>query len=124
MRRSSYYIPLLCSLLLFKLCSPELRNGSSDKKYGDGEDDKPENGTDKTAEKAVELLNKIVQHGIEQSKFLTDVQEKRLFNQGITLKKKDPAHFVAVFNKEKDRARELSRYAYASLEASSLLARQ
>ena len=79
---------------------------------------------DDSGRRAEALLNKIVDYGIEQSKFLKDVQERELFDEGLKLDKFNPAHFVGVFNKEKPRARELSEYAYASLEASSLLARQ
>lgn len=73
---------------------------------------------------AEELLKKVVRYGLDQSDFLTDVQEKALYDEGIRLTKRDPAHFVAVFNKQKQRTKELSKLAYASLEASSLLARQ
>lgn len=44
--------------------------------------------------------------------------------QPLRLRKTNPAHFVAIFNKQKKRAKELSQFAYASLEASSLLTRQ
>ena len=77
-----------------------------------------------SAKRATALLNRIVDYGLEQSKFLKDVQERELFDEGLKLDKTNPAHFVGVFNKEKPRARELSEFAYASLEASSLLARQ
>ena len=73
---------------------------------------------------AEELLNEIVQYGLDQSAFLSDVRERHLYEEGVRLKKTNPAHFVAIFNKQKKRAREVSRFAYASLEASALLARQ
>ncbi len=77
-----------------------------------------------SAQKAEELLNEIVQYGIDRSEELANVEEKRLYERGVRLRKTDPAHFVGIFNKQKKRGRELTKYAYAALEASSLLARQ
>ena len=62
--------------------------------------------------------------GLEQSRHLHEVKEKEIYDSGITLKKSDPAHFVAVFNKQTPKAKELSRYGYATLEASRLLTKQ
>ena len=61
---------------------------------------------------------------LEQSRHLHEVKEKEIYDSGITLKKSDPAHFVAVFNKQTPKAKELSRYGYATLEASRLLTKQ
>jgi hypothetical protein len=55
---------------------------------------------------------------------LFDVVEKRIYENGQNLKKSDPAHFVAVFNKQTAKSKELSKYGYATLEASALLTRQ
>ena len=55
---------------------------------------------------------------------LTGRKAYELYEEGVSLKKSNPAHFVGVFNKQKDRAKELSKFGYASLQASSLLARQ
>ena len=55
---------------------------------------------------------------------MTEVKERELYEEGVKLTKRDPAHFVAVFNKQKGRAKEISKYAVASLHASKLLARQ
>ena len=52
------------------------------------------------------------------------VQEKSLYDMGIKLDKSQPAHFVAVFNKQKARSKDMSKYAYATLHASSLLSKQ
>lgn len=82
------------------------------------------NEDESSAVKAEKLLNEIVAYGLEQSEYLTDVTEKELYDGGVTLTKKNPAHFVAVFNKQKSRAKEISKYAVASLHASSVLARQ
>ena len=51
-------------------------------------------------------------------------KEKALYDRGIKLSKSAPAHFVSVFNKQKKRAKNLSKYAYATLHASSLLSKQ
>lgn len=75
-------------------------------------------------EEAEELLNEIVNFGLDQSNRLENVRERELYEEGVTLKKSQPAHFLGIFNKQKDRARELSKFGYASLQASSLLARQ
>ncbi len=77
-----------------------------------------------TAQKADQLLNDIVNYGLEQSDELSNVHERILYEEGIHLHKSNPAHFVAIFNRQKARGRELSKFAYAALEASSLLARQ
>ena len=52
------------------------------------------------------------------------LQEKSLYDMGIKLDKSQPAHFVAVFNKQKARAKDMSKFAYATLHASSLLSKQ
>ena len=79
---------------------------------------------DVNPEEAEELLNEIVNFGLDQSNRLENVRERELYEEGVSLKKSNPAHFVGVFNKQKDRAKELSKFGYASLQASSLLARQ
>ena len=77
-----------------------------------------------SARTSEELLNDITTFGLERSRYLYEIKEKRIYDNGIRLKKTDPAHFVAVFNKQTPRAKELSRYGYATLEASSLLTKQ
>ena len=77
-----------------------------------------------SARTSEELLNDITSYGLERSRYLYEIKEKRIYEHGISLKKTDPAHFVAVFNKQTPRAKELSRYGYATLEASSLLTKQ
>ena len=77
-----------------------------------------------SARTSEELLNDITTFGLERSRYLYEIKEKRIYDSGIRLKKTDPAHFVAVFNKQTPRAKELSRYGYATLEASSLLTKQ
>ncbi len=77
-----------------------------------------------TAEKAEALLNEIVRYGIDRSEELSEVEERELYDRGVRLTKANPAHFVGIFNKQKERGRELAKYAYAALEASSLLAKQ
>ena len=76
------------------------------------------------AKSSQEILNDIVNYGLDRTRYLVDVLERKIYEEGISLNKKDPAHFVAVFNKQTDKAKELSRYGYATLEASSLLTKQ
>ena len=71
-----------------------------------------------------DILNEIVNFGLDQSRYLFDVQEKRIYDKGLSLKKSDPGHFVGVFNKQSQRAKDLSKYGYATLQASSLLSKQ
>ena len=53
-----------------------------------------------------------------------EVQERELYEKGITLDKSQPGHFVSVFNKQHKMSKQLSTYAYATLQASSLLSKQ
>ena len=55
---------------------------------------------------------------------MVDILERKLYDEGQSLSKADPAHFVGVFNKQTTKAKELSKYGYATLEASSLLTKQ
>ena len=71
-----------------------------------------------------DILNEIVNFGLDQSRFLFDVQEKRIYDNGLSVKKNDPAHFVGVFNRQSQRAKDLSKYGYATLQASTLLSKQ
>jgi hypothetical protein len=71
-----------------------------------------------------ELLENVIEFGLNQSAYLQLVQEKDLFTKGVSLNKRQPAHFVSVFNKQQKEAKMLSRYAYATLQASSLLSKQ
>ncbi|XP_023335820.1 chorion peroxidase [Eurytemora carolleeae] len=74
--------------------------------------------------KHAQLLEKVIRFGLNQSEYLITVQEKALYDKGIVLNKSEPAHFVSVFNKQKKRSKNLSKYAYATLHASSLLSQQ
>ena len=53
-----------------------------------------------------------------------EVQERELYERGMTLDKSQPGHFVSVFNKQLKKSKQLSTYAYATLQASSLLSKQ
>ena len=104
---------VLAVLVIFKQCSAQSgRTGRSLRSFKT------------SARTSEELLNDIVTFGLEQSRHLHEVKEKEIYESGITLKKSDPAHFVAVFNKQTPKAKELSRYGYATLEASRLLTKQ
>ena len=71
-----------------------------------------------------EILNDIVNFGLDRTRYLVEVLERKIYENGLALKKTDPAHFVAVFNKQTAKAKDLARYGYATLEASALLTKQ
>ena len=71
-----------------------------------------------------EILNDIVNYGLDRTRYLVDVLERKIYENGLNLQKSDPAHFLGVFNKQTDKSKNLSRYGYATLEASTLLTRQ
>ena len=70
------------------------------------------------------ILPDIVNYGLDRTRYLVDILERKIYEEGQALSKADPAHFVAVFNKQTSKAKELSKYGYATLEASSLLTKQ
>lgn len=70
------------------------------------------------------LLETVLEHGLNASQHLIEVQEKELYDQGAVLTKSQPAHFLSVFNKQRPQSKLLSKYAYATLLASSLLSRR
>ena len=76
------------------------------------------------AKNSQEILNDIVNYGLDRTRYLVDVLEKKIYENGLNLQKSDPAHFLGVFNKQTDKSKNLSRYGYATLEASALLTRQ
>lgn len=76
------------------------------------------------AKNSQEILNDIVNYGLDRTRYLVDVLERKIYENGLNLQKSDPAHFLGVFNKQRDRSKNLSRYGYATLEASTLLTRQ
>lgn len=71
-----------------------------------------------------ELLENVIEFGLNQSKYLQQVQERDLWAKGVSVTKAQPAHFVSVFNKQQKESKMLSQYAYAALQASSLLSKQ
>ena len=71
-----------------------------------------------------ELLETVIEFGLNRSSHLVEVQEKELYYKGMTLDKSQPGHFVSVFNKQHKKSKQLSTYAYATLQASSLLSKQ
>lgn len=117
--RSQDLAVFLCFCLSIQPCVSEIYQGH----YASANSsDSNTNTVD--SKQAEQILNDIVSFGIDQSDRLENVRERQLFEQGVTLKKSNPAHFVGIFNKQKPKARELSSIGYASLQASSLLARQ
>ena len=71
-----------------------------------------------------ELLENVIEFGLNRSSHLVTVQEKELYDKGITLDKSQPGHFVSVFNKQQKKSKMLSQFAYATLQASRLLSKQ
>jgi len=86
--------------------------------------DTPASQDSTTEERAELLLRDIVKRGIDASEELSEVEEKKLYERGVRLNKANPGYFVGIFNRQKERGREISKFAYASLEASNLLAQQ
>jgi len=70
------------------------------------------------------LLETVLEHGLNASQHLIEVQEEELYYKGAFVRKSEPAHFLSVFNKQKPQSKLLSKYAYASLHASGLLSRR
>ena len=71
-----------------------------------------------------ELLENVIEFGLNRSTHLIEVQEKELYDKGMTLDKSQPGHYVSAFNKQHKKSKQLSTYAYATLQASSLLSKQ
>ena len=122
-------ILFLCMINVTYSITPEDLNKDTDDKILENDDlsirhSRKYESFKSSARTSEELLNDITSYGLERSRYLYEIKEKRIYEKGISLKKSDPAHFVAVFNKQTPRAKELSRYGYATLEASSLLTKQ
>ena len=73
-----------------------------------------------------ELLENVIEFGLNQSQYLQEIQERDLWTKGasflsqpsslyinwiggVSLSKRQPAHFVSVFNKQQKEAKMLSR---------------
>ncbi|CAG0892265.1 unnamed protein product [Cyprideis torosa] len=70
------------------------------------------------------ILNGIVEYGENQTNYLYDVLEPRLYHKGLVLDKRSPGYFGAAFNKQLPHAKELARYGYILLHASGRLRQQ
>ncbi|XP_014215502.1 peroxidase-like [Copidosoma floridanum] len=57
--------------------------------------------------------------GIRAMNELYDLKEPRLYKMGLYLRPDNPARFVAAFNDQSEEARQLARFGYAALEAST-----
>lgn len=113
---------VIASLHLVLLLTPSsLGSVTSAKNSASEPKERQLNSAAKTSQ---EILNDIVNYGLDRTRYLVDVLERKIYEQGLALNKTDPAHFVAVFNKQTPKAKELSKYGYATLEASSLLTKQ
>ena len=71
-----------------------------------------------------QLLESVIEFGLNRSSHLVQVQEKELYDRGMVLNKSQPGHFVSVFNKQDKKSKTMSTFAYATLQASSLLSKQ
>ena len=71
-----------------------------------------------------QLLENVIEFGLNRSSHLVHVQEKELYDRGMVLNKSQPGHFVSVFNKQDKKSKRMSTFAYATLQASSLLSKQ
>ncbi|XP_058805133.1 chorion peroxidase-like [Phymastichus coffea] len=58
-----------------------------------------------------------IKYGLRSMKHLYEEKEPELYAMGLFLANDDPAHFVAVFNEQNAEYKQLSRAAYAMLEA-------
>lgn len=70
------------------------------------------------------ILQHVANYGINLTHYLTKVKEPRLFKEGYHLQRGDPGLFLAAFNKQKKKSKDLASYGYASLKASELLSNQ
>ncbi|XP_066966449.1 peroxidase-like [Macrobrachium rosenbergii] len=70
------------------------------------------------------ILSHVAEHGINETLYLTNVKEPKLFNEGYHLKKGHPGLYLAAFNKQKKKSKDLASFGYASLKASELLSKQ
>ena len=71
-----------------------------------------------------QLLENVIEFGLNRSSHLVHVQEKELYDRGMVLNESQPGHFVSVFNKQDKKSKRMSTFAYATLQASSLLSKQ
>ncbi|XP_057323935.1 chorion peroxidase-like [Microplitis mediator] len=56
--------------------------------------------------------------GLQAMNSLFEIEEKKIFEQGLFLNSDHPAHYVATFNYQTDEAKGFSRVAYAALKGS------
>ncbi|XP_076048302.1 peroxidasin homolog [Oratosquilla oratoria] len=70
------------------------------------------------------ILTHVTQFGLNQTDYLINVKEPRLFQEGIRLSRGHPGLFLAAFNQQKKKTKDLAKFGYASLRASDLLSRQ
>ncbi|KAK4304133.1 hypothetical protein Pmani_023906 [Petrolisthes manimaculis] len=70
------------------------------------------------------ILTHVTNYGMNQTNYLTNIKEPQLFKEGYHLKKGHPGLFLAAFNKQKKKSKDLASFGYASLKASELLSSQ
>ncbi|XP_015123563.1 chorion peroxidase [Diachasma alloeum] len=81
---------------------------------------KPSNsGLDEGLEKDFYLAEEF---GIKAMNQLYDIEEPKLFSNGVFLADEHPARYVAAFNRQSEEAKDLAKVAYAALKGSGKLA--
>lgn len=70
------------------------------------------------------IISRVAEYGINKTNHLTYVMEPQLFNDGYLLKHGHPGLFLAAFNKQKQKSKDLASFGYASLKASELLSKR
>ncbi|XP_050717062.1 peroxidase-like isoform X2 [Eriocheir sinensis] len=70
------------------------------------------------------ILNHVTSYGMNQTHYLTSIMEPKLFREGYHLQQGHPGLYLAAFNRQKQKSKDLASYGYASLKASELLSSQ
>ncbi|KAL7637821.1 UNVERIFIED_CONTAM: hypothetical protein RMT77_011433 [Armadillidium vulgare] len=70
------------------------------------------------------ILSEVTLYGLNQTKFMKEIQEPQFFKKGLKLPSGHPGLYLAAFNKQKQRTKDLAKFGYASLWASEMLSKQ
>ncbi|CAL4065298.1 unnamed protein product, partial [Meganyctiphanes norvegica] len=70
------------------------------------------------------ILDTVTKYGQNESDFLFNVKEPRIYKKGYSLSHGHPGLFLAAFNKQKSKTKDLARFGYASLKATEKLSKQ
>ncbi|XP_063981549.1 chorion peroxidase-like isoform X2 [Diachasmimorpha longicaudata] len=93
----------------------EIKNYTSGEERGEQID----SGLDEKLEEEFYLAEEF---GIKAMNQLYDIEEPKLFSNGVFLADEHPARYVAAFNRQSEEAKDLARVAYAALKGSGKLA--